>query len=606
MRTALLLVDLQEDFLRARGLLPPAPRLVARAASLLRAFRASGRPVLHVRTTVGAGGEGRMPHWVAEGRMACVEGTPGWNAPALLHPLPGEPIVRKRHYGAFGDARLPALIQGCDAVVLAGVHLHGCVRATALEAYERGFRVLVAEDAVASDDPLHAAATRRWLEARAARFLPADAIAAGEGGAPPAAIGPPAPPPPPLDRAAILRRLAALLAEDAEELARSIAEEVGKPLRFARGEIGRAAANALDAAARAGAAGGEERGASGASARRRPLGLVAAATPWNNPVAIPVGKIAAAVAFGNRVAWKPSPEARAVSERLLALLRRAGAPEGLVQRFDGDGRVARALAEAPWVDAVTLTGSPEAGFSLQEICARRAIPFQAELGGNNGAIVWGDADLAAAAASVAAGAFDGAGQRCTATRRAIVEEARCDEFTALVAAATAALPVGDPLDPATRVGPLLRRERCDEMRAWLDHARDSGALVERPLAAPEDPRFFAPAIVSGLPHDHPLVQEETFGPILVVERARDFDAALARLNGVRQGLAAALFSPSPERRRRFSEEARAGLLSFGRATPDVDVTLPFGGVGASSVGPFEHGSADREFQTRPQALYGDE
>ncbi len=177
MRPALLLVDLQNDFLRAEGLEPPAGEVVARAAALLRAFRARGAPVFHACTTVGEGGRA-MPHWERAGLRACVEGTEGHRVPLPVAPVPGERVFHKTFFSAFGVPALEesARAAGIDTIVVAGVHLHGCVRATVLDAYERGFAVVIAGDAVASHDPLHAAATRRWLAARAARFLPVDAI----------------------------------------------------------------------------------------------------------------------------------------------------------------------------------------------------------------------------------------------------------------------------------------------------------------------------------------------------------------------------------------------------------------------------------------------
>jgi nicotinamidase-related amidase len=177
MRPALLLVDLQSDFLAAEGLDPPAETIVAGAARLLERCREAGVPVIHVRTTVTREPDNRMPHWRASGTWRCVAGTPGHRFPDALRPR-GEPVLDKVFYGAFSCPLLEPALRELEAseVILAGVHLHACVRETALGAYERGFEILIAEGAVGSYDPEHAALTRRWLGKRAARFLAVDRV----------------------------------------------------------------------------------------------------------------------------------------------------------------------------------------------------------------------------------------------------------------------------------------------------------------------------------------------------------------------------------------------------------------------------------------------
>ncbi|MCK6461228.1 MAG: cysteine hydrolase, partial [Planctomycetes bacterium] len=177
MRPALLLVDLQNDFLRSPGLEPAASDVIDRAAALLRGCRARGIPVVHVRTTIAPGAR-PMPHWEREGVRSCVDGTEGHAPPPALAPAAGERTIDKTFFSGFGSPALEEALRaaGADTLVVAGVHLHGCVRATVLDAYQRGFAVLVAEDAVASHEPLHAASTRRWLDGRAARFLPVASV----------------------------------------------------------------------------------------------------------------------------------------------------------------------------------------------------------------------------------------------------------------------------------------------------------------------------------------------------------------------------------------------------------------------------------------------
>ena len=345
-------------------------------------------------------------------------------------------------------------------------------------------------------------------------------------------------------------------------------------------------------------------------ARRCPLGVVALITPWNNPLYLPLGKLGPAVLHGNTVVWKPAPAGLGIALRILAQLQAAGLPPGVVQVLPGDRATAERLMAHPGVDAVTLTGSLAAGYSAQEICARYHRPLQAELGGNNAAIVWSDAALEPAAELIAEGAFALAGQRCTANRRVIVERRCLEEFLTHVTAATARMPSGDPSNPATRIGPMISPEARDRVAATIARARARSRRLILPAAdqpipaeSPHDWTYHPPVIaVCDDPTDE-LVQAETFGPLLVVQPVESWDEAMARCNGVRQGLVAALFSTDPERQQRFLREARAGILKLNRATAGAAVDLPFGGWKASGVGPPEHGDADQEFYTRSQTLY---
>ncbi len=642
MKPALLLVDLQEDYLRSPSLEPSRGALVERAAALLAGCRRRGVPVVHVRTTVYRDDDHRMEHWKRLGRWRCVAGTPGHAAPAALAPRDGEPVVDKTAFSPFLGGRLDEVLGGlgADLLVVAGVHLHACVRATALDAYQRGFTVWVADDAVGSDDALHAAVTRRYLAERAVEVLPVDAVLAALDGGPratgfihlaPADVERPLWRVPvagpdevarataaaraarpawsaatPAARAALLRRLATLLGRDAAALAAQLALEVGKPIAQGRDEVGRGTA-LLEAAARRADEALEAPCGPGSRRRRVPVGTIALVTPWNNPLAIPLGKLAPALLYGNAVVWKPAPAGTGIARRVMELLAEAGCPAGLVSLVSGDARTAEAVMADPGVDAVALTGGAAAGRAAQALCARRHLPLQAELGGNNAAIVWSDAaDLAGAARLVAEGAFGFAGQRCTANRRVIVEAGCHDRFVDLLRDATAALVLGDPADEATQVGPVISLAARARIAAAIERAAPAASFVVTPHgdAVPPGGAYVAPTIVGCDDAAHEIVQEETFGPVLVVERAADFDHALRLCNGVRHGLVAALFSAAPERRARFLAEAQAGILKLDAATAGADVEAPFGGWKASGVGPPEHGDSNREFYTRTQAVYG--
>jgi len=177
LRPALLLVDLQEDFLTAERLQPPRDDLIGEAERLLAGFRNLPAPVLHCWTTIRRD-EDRMPHWTREGKWACLEGTAGHAAPPTLRPVAGEGVFHKRFFDPFRAPGMEAGLHGAnsDLLVVAGIYLHACVRAAALGGYERGLEVWVAENAVGSDEPVHARETRRWLDGRAATFLAVEEI----------------------------------------------------------------------------------------------------------------------------------------------------------------------------------------------------------------------------------------------------------------------------------------------------------------------------------------------------------------------------------------------------------------------------------------------
>jgi len=648
MKPALLLVDFQADFLVSTGLQPAPENLVSLSAALLRGCRDLRIPVIHVWTTISRTDDRRLPHWKKTGRWLCVDGTDGHKTCPSLQPLAGETVIHKTGFNGFAGGELDGVLKkmGCDTVAVAGIHLHTCVRAIAMESLERGLQVFIASDAVASNDPVYAAATQRWLSERCVEFLPgAEILSRWTGGRPagplhrspvetakilfeiPVAgaeeisrttysvqaagrdwrrksIG---------SRCEILEQIAAHLKLAAPELARQMAVEIGKPFAHGQEEVVRAAANIRDVTRRAAAFEFQQREAAGL-VRHEPVGTVALITPWNNPVAIPAGKIAPALVNGNRVVWKPAPAATEIAATVLRLMRAAGLPEKVVQILTGDHATAQKLAADENIDAVTLTGSAAAGFAIQEICARRFLPLQAELSGNNAAIVWDDTDLPRAAALIAAGAFGFAGQRCTANRRVIVSPAKFEPFWQALKIAAEKLNWGDPLDSSTDIGPVIHTGKRDEQARLVQAAQNSGAahriefLFEPRAREPwvAAGAYAQPVIVGCDQPDHVLVQEETMSPLLVVQRAENFGQALKLLNGVRHGLVAALFSHAPELQAMFLAEAQAGMLKINSATAGVDVSLPFGGWKMSGLGPPEHGQGDRLFYTRMQAVYGAE
>ena len=499
------------------------------------------------------------------------------------------------------------------------------------------------EDAVASNDPIHAAATRRWLADRCVVFECGAAVLHRLDGSAPLPLVHRSPRQNdhvlfevPIagaseiasavedaqkaesdwrrtsfsERRRLIEKLADRLDEAASDLALQMAIEIGKPLSYGSEEVHRAAKN-LRGVTRCATEHMPEKRKGPGTIRYRPLNLVAVISAWNNPVAIPLGKIMPALVYGNTVVWKAAPEGTHIAQTVLQLMQDVGIPENAVRLLTGDHTTARLLATNPNVDAVTITGSAQAGYSMQEVCAKRMVPFQAELGGNNATIVWNDADLEYAAAQVAWGAFAFAGQRCTANRRVIVHTPLFDSFLKELEPAGHMLTWGDPLSEATEIGPMISMAKRDEVAGMVSRIQAGGAhcVVFLHEASTRQKwtktgAYLRPAIVCCDEPEHPVVQEETMAPLLVVQRANDFDEAMALCNGVRQGLISSLFSNEPYLQRRFLEEARAGALKFNASTAGVDVALPFGGWKESGVGPPEHGEGDHRFYTRIQTVYG--
>jgi acyl-CoA reductase-like NAD-dependent aldehyde dehydrogenase/nicotinamidase-related amidase len=669
-RTALVLVDLQHDYLERRGLLPPAPVLVASAAALLDGFRQLGLPVIHVHTVTRADGADRMPHWRASGMTACVEGTPGAATPGSLEPGADELVVTKQYYRGFADPAVDPWLRarGVARVVVAGIYTHACVRETALDAYEGGFEVWVAADAVGSTDPAHAALTRAWLEPRAAQFRTAWSIltdlgfvAEPEGDDADAAVHPVAviagrPVPAashervrhhdpcrservlseiPLAGAADVRvaaevaaaarthwaalpaaaRALALdvwgdaLTARADALTECIVREVGKPRGAAADEVRRAIAHVRAAATLLRSLADDQRVAPSVTVRHRPVGVIGILMPWNNPLALPCGKIAPALAFGNAVVFKPAPEGAATALALLASLADAGIPSDLVNVVMGAAETAEAIIDEPLVNAIAVTGSIATGRATTARCGLTGKPLQAELGGNNAAIVLADADLDEVVPTLIRGAFSYAGQRCTALRRFVVVDSVVERFESVAAAVVDELVVGDPGDDRTEVGPLISAAARDRVDATVARARDEGARVLRGGFAPPHlahGAWYAPTLLAADDRDSAIVQEETFGPVAVVQVASDLDDAFAAANGVVQGLVMAVCTDEPDARQKVIEHAEVGIVQVGAGPLPVHPDAPFGGWKASGFGPPEHGEWDAAFATRPQAVYGDD
>ena len=378
-------------------------------------------------------------------------------------------------------------------------------------------------------------------------------------------------------------------------LAELITREVGKPISEARGEVARAVAILRYYAQAAFDPTGEIYPASAPATtvqvRRDPLGVVLAICPWNFPLAIPLWKAAPALAYGNAVVLKPAAPAIGVAA-VLGELAAAALPGGVLAVVDVPGAELGGLLDDPRIAAATFTGSTATGIAVAERLARRAAPAQAEMGGQNPAIVLG-----------VAGSMPFAGQKCTATRRVVAVGAVADALVDELGAAVAALPVGDPAAEDTLVGPLIDERAVAGFEDRVAGARDRGAELIATAELPAgDGHFAAPTILAADDPGDEVNQEETFGPLLTVIRAADAEAAVAIANSTRYGLVGAVHGRDVAAATTVAEGIDCGLIRVNAVTPGVDYYAPFGGERLSSHGPREQGRAARDFFTTTRTL----
>ena len=412
-------------------------------------------------------------------------------------------------------------------------------------------------------------------------------------------------------RAAFFLRAADAVEARAERIAQDMTAEMGKPLREARLEAGRAAAILRFSAGEAWRPVGEVYEPSVANQRlytvRRPLGVVGLITPWNFPIAIPVWKLAPALIYGNTVVLKLGYEAPRTGLHVAECFAEAGLPAGVLNVLTGAGSKAGAeLVSNPAVRALSFTGSVAVGKSVREQATARDCRVQLELGGHNPLLVLEDAELDRAVEATFAGAFWSAGQKCTATRRVYVQDAVYEAFRERLLARVRAGKVGDPADSATEVGPVVNEGPLEEILEAIERGRaEGGTVLAGGERADEEGYLIAPTVFEGLADDAYLSCEEVFGPVTSLYRFSTLDEALERANAVPFGLSASIFTRDLHAVHRFSQELQAGILHVNSQTAGADVHVPFGGIKGSGWGPHEQGRAAIEFYTELVTVYQD-
>ena len=321
---------------------------------------------------------------------------------------------------------------------------------------------------------------------------------------------------------------------------------------------------------------------------REPLGVVAAVVPWNYPLSMAAWKLGPALAAGNSVVLKPAEQSPYTALRIAALAVEAGLPEGVLNVLSGYGETAgQALGRHMDVDCVTFTGSTEVGKLFMRYSGEsNAKRVSLELGGKSPQLVLADCDLDAAAAGVAAGIFANAGQVCNAGSRLIVERTVKDELLARIVKHASAIRIGDPFDPATKLGPLVSKEQHERVLGYIAVGRKEGANVVTGGSKPAgqgDGYFVEPTIFDGVRNTMKIAQEEIFGPVLSTIAVDGIEDGIAVANDTIYGLAAGVWTNDLRKAQRAAKAIRAGVVwvnCFDRG----NMSVPFGGFKQSGHG----------------------
>ncbi|MCB1717023.1 MAG: aldehyde dehydrogenase family protein, partial [Candidatus Competibacteraceae bacterium] len=339
---------------------------------------------------------------------------------------------------------------------------------------------------------------------------------------------------------------------------------------------------------------------------REPVGVVGLITPWNFPIAIPAWKAAPALAFGNCVVMKPADLTPGCAHILAELLAEAGCPPGVFNLVMGRGSVVgEAMLNHPDINAISFTGSVPTGRRIAVRCAETMKKVQLEMGGKNPMVILDDADLAVAVPACLNGAFFSTGQRCTASSRLIVQEGIHDAFVDAMSNAMKKLVIGDALDTATQIGPVVSESQLNANLSYVDLAREEGAEViggER-LSLSQDGYYQAPALFVGSNNEMRINREEIFGPCASVIKVASFEEAVAVANDTEFGLSAGICTRSLKHASVFKKQSQAGMIMVNLPTAGVDYHVPFGGRKGSSYGSREQGRYAIEFYTTVKTSY---
>jgi acyl-CoA reductase-like NAD-dependent aldehyde dehydrogenase len=390
------------------------------------------------------------------------------------------------------------------------------------------------------------------------------------------------------DRIAVLERFGQLVGAHTDELAAVLTAETGKPISQSAGELG-AVLGRIDfftdrvTDALAIVQVGDD-GATVEMIAREPLGVVANISAWNYPWFVGTNVFVPALLAGNAVLYKPSEYATLTGLAMGRLMTEAGLPDGLFTVVVGGGEVGAMLLDLD-VDAVAFTGSYPTGRRIAETMASRLIPVQLELGGKDPVYVTDNVDVAAAAETLAEGAFYNNGQSCCAVERLYVHADVFDEFVDRYVAEVQGYALGDPTDPATFLGPLARPQHAAVLAAQIDQAVANGAQVHTGghVIERDGGVWFAPTVLTGVTDDMAVMRDESFGPVIGIAKVASDDEAVARMNDTSYGLTAGVFCADEDRAVPLLGRLDAGSAYF-NCCDRVSPRLPWSGRHHSGIG----------------------
>jgi acyl-CoA reductase-like NAD-dependent aldehyde dehydrogenase len=395
---------------------------------------------------------------------------------------------------------------------------------------------------------------------------------------------------PPAERSRLLSAFADALDRHGQQIAATVTSQNGMPLAASRYANHLSPVNYYRYFASLAAGYQEEETRTGpdgtaAIVRREPYGVVAAVVPWNAPHILLSWKVGPALATGNTVVIKPAPETSLDMADYAEAAQEAGIPPGVINYVTGGRATGEALIAHPGVDKIAFTGSTDAGRAIARVAAQRLVPVTLELGGKSAAIIADDADLSAFARAIPANCVANSGQICYSLTRILAPRSRYDEVVEVVAATMAALPVGDPLDAGTALGPLVTERQRDRVERYIRIGRSEGAsVVTGGSRVAGQPRgwYVEPTVFRDVDNAMTIAREEIFGPVLAVIPYADDAEAVRLANDSDYGLGGAVFTADADRGRRIARQVQTG--SFGVNRYAIASYAPFGGYKQSGLG----------------------
>lgn len=416
-------------------------------------------------------------------------------------------------------------------------------------------------------------------------------------------------------RSEIMRRAAEIMLEKKEDLSKLMTREMGKVIRETRGDTQEGIDTALYASIEGRKFFGytlpSELPNKSCMTKRDPLGVWGLITPWNFPIAIPSWKIFPCILSGNTAVIKPATYTPACVGEIAQILHEAGVPDGVLNVvYGGGGEIGEGILSHADIVGVSFTGSSDIGKRIGEVCGKTLKRCSLELGGKNGQVVLKDADLELALEGVLWGAFGTTGQRCTATSRLILEEPIYGKFIEMLKQRVEGLKLGNGLNEDIDVGPLVSESQRESVHSYVEIGKKEGAKL---LTGGEIYRedecargwFYKPTVFIDVGRTMRIAQEEIFGPVLSVLKAKDFEDAIEILNGTVYGLSSSVYTNDLNKAHRAIERAETGIVYINAPTIGAECHLPFGGMKNTGNGHREGGWTAYEIFTEIKSVYID-